>query len=294
MRWEKFRRSSNVVDAGSGGGPRRFGGLPHISITGIIIILIISWITGQNPLKFLGLLGGSGGVMSSQTASQPAATTPDASTDAEHDFVKAVLGSTEDVWGEIFRAGGARYTDPQLVLFNGFTPTACGAGQTAMGPFYCPGDQKVYLDLAFFNELETKFHASGDFARAYVIAHEVGHHVQNLLGIFDKVAQARQQGAEMEGASGLSVRQELQADCFAGVWANHAQQRMQFLEPGDIESALAAASGVGDDTLQKQSRGYAVPDSFTHGTSEQRVRWFKAGFQSGSISQCDTFKAQTL
>ena len=292
MRWDKFRRSSNVEQAtGRGGGGLGFGGMPRLGIGGIIVILIISWLTGTNPLQFLGLLSGGGALAPD---SQPAATAPDTSNDQQHDFVRAVLGSTEDVWGGIFRAGGASYVDPKLVLFSGSTPTACGTGQTAMGPFYCPGDQRVYLDLTFFNELETRFNASGDFARAYVIAHEVGHHVQNLLGVFREVDQARRSGAAMEGASGLSVRQELQADCFAGVWANQAQREMNFLEPGDVESALAAASGVGDDTLQKQSRGYAVPDSFTHGSSEQRVRWFRTGFQSGDLGRCDTFKAATL
>lgn len=291
MRWDKFRRSSNVEQAsGRGGGGLGFGGMPHLGIGGILVIVVLSLIFKINPLQILGLMGGADMGMAPQSAE----TAPVSGDDPQQDFVRAVLGSTEDVWGGIFRAGGGNYVDPKLVLFSGSTPTACGTGQTAMGPFYCPGDQRVYLDLAFFRELETRFNASGDFARAYVIAHEVGHHVQNLLGIFSQVDQARRRGAQMEGASGLSVRQELQADCFAGVWANQAQRELDFLEPGDIESALAAASGVGDDTLQKQSRGYAVPDSFTHGSSAQRVRWFKAGFQSGDLGQCDTFKAAAL
>ena len=178
---------------------------------------------------------------------------------------------------------------PKLDLFSGRVNTACGAASTAVGPFYCPGDQKVYLDLAFFQELQDRFHASGDFARAYVIAHEVGHHVQKLLGVFDKVAEARRRGAPMEGADGLSVRQELQADCLAGVWAHHAQQRNQWLDPGDLETALNAASQIGDDTLQRETRGEVMPDSFTHGTSAQRVKWFKTGFDGGDIGQCNTF-----
>jgi predicted metalloprotease len=294
MLWQKSRRSDNVVDVGGsgGGGGGPMGFMPHFSIGGIILIVIVSLIFHINPLQILGLM--SGGAAGLSPAAQAPTTTPDTSNDQEHDFVRAILGSTEDVWTEVFKAGGGTYTDPQLVLYNGYTPTACGAGQTAMGPFYCPGDQKVYLDLAFFQELETKFHATGDFARAYVIAHEVGHHVQNLLGIFDQVEQARRRGAPMEGAGGLSVRQELQADCFAGVWANYSQKDLQWLQQGDIEAALNAASSVGDDTLQKQSRGYAVPDSFTHGTSEQRVRWFKEGYQSGDFKKCDTFKANPL
>ena len=180
------------------------------------------------------------------------------------------------------------------MLYHGRTQTACGVGQEAMGPFYCPGDRQVYLDLGFFQEMDTRFHAQGDFARAYVIAHEVGHHVQNLIGIMDKVEQARRQGSPMDGATGLSVRQELQADCFAGVWANRSQAQLNWLQAGDIDAALNAASAVGDDTLQKQARGYAVPDSFTHGSSAQRQRWFKAGFASGDINSCNTFNAQSL
>ena len=200
-----------------------------------------------------------------------------------------MLGSTEKTWGDLFAAHGRQYVDPKLDLFTGGVNTACGSASTAVGPFYCPGDQKVYLDVAFFQELESRFHASGDFARAYVIAHEVGHHVQNLIGVFDQVEQARRRGARMEGADGLSVRQELQADCFAGVWANHTQQRLQWLQPGDIESALNAASKIGDDALQQQAQGRVVPDSFTHGTSAQRVKWFRAGFDSGDMGSCNTF-----
>jgi predicted metalloprotease len=193
------------------------------------------------------------------------------------------------VWGSYFQAGGQQYEQPKLVLFHGRTRSGCGAAEEAMGPFYCPVDHHVYLDLDFFHEMDTRFHAQGDFARAYVVAHEVGHHVQNLLGIMQKVG-----GRPSEGASGTSVRLELQADCFAGVWGNKSQAQLDWLKPGDVDAALNAASAVGDDTLQKQARGYAVPDSFTHGTSAQRSRWFKAGFNSGDLKSCDTFGAGSL
>ena len=208
-------------------------------------------------------------------------------------FVRKVLGSTETAWDQIFREGKSQYEKPTLVLFSGATPTACGTGQAAMGPFYCPGDRKVYIDLAFYQDLKTRFHAPGEFAQAYVIAHEVGHHVQNLLGISEKVHQA-QQGASKARANALSVRMELQADCFAGVWGNRADAAKQIIEPGEIEQALTAASAIGDDRLQQQSQGRVVPESFTHGTSEQRMRWFKRGLDSGKLRQCDTFKAATL
>jgi len=209
------------------------------------------------------------------------------------DFVSAVLGSTEDTWGDIFKQAGRTYSDPKLVLFRGAVQSACGFSQAAVGPFYCPGDQKVYIDLGFYEELRTRFHAPGDFAEAYVIAHEVGHHVQNLLGISEKVAQAQQRGSR-EQANALSVRVELQADCLAGVWANHANEAKHILEQGDIESGLNAASAIGDDRLQMQSRGYVSPESFTHGSSAQRVRWFKQGLENGSVKQCDTFRTSQL
>ncbi|MGA7297903.1 MAG: neutral zinc metallopeptidase [Rhodanobacteraceae bacterium] len=293
MKWRKGRRSDNVVVASGDGGQRRgFRPIHGMSLTGLLVLMGIAWLFGINPLQFLGLIGGggSGGGSTAQVATQPAG-----SDSEDKDFVRVVVGSTEDVWTSVFKQRGLRpYVDPTLVLYNGYVPTACGAGQSAMGPFYCPGDQKVYLDLGFFNEMQSRFHASGDFARAYVIAHEVGHHVQNQLGIFAAVEKARRQGAPMQGAAGLSVRQELQADCFAGVWAMRSQQQYSWLEAGDIEAAMNAASAVGDDTLQKQSRGRVVPDSFTHGTSQQRQRWFHAGFQSGDIGDCDTFKANQL
>ncbi|MBS0462304.1 MAG: neutral zinc metallopeptidase, partial [Proteobacteria bacterium] len=214
--------------------------------------------------------------------------------DPQHQFVAHVLGSTEDVWGAYFQAQGKTYERPKLLLFHGSTTSGCGAAEESMGPFYCPTDHRVYLDLDFFHEMDTRFHASGDFARAYVIAHEVGHHVQNLLGTMDKEKALRARGMPMEGDSGVSVRLELQADCYAGVWGNRSQQQLQWLQAGDIESALNAASAVGDDALQKAARGYAVPDSFTHGTSAQRMHWFKAGFDSGDPAQCDTFSAKVL
>jgi len=204
-------------------------------------------------------------------------------------FVRSILGSTEDVWGSTFQASGKQYEQPKLVLFHGAVQSACGRASESMGPFYCPNDHRVYLDLDFFHEMDTRFHAQGDFARAYVIAHEVGHHVQNSLGIMQRVG-----GRPSEGATGTSVRLELQADCFAGVWGNRSQAQLSWLQAGDVDAALNAASSVGDDALQKQSRGYAVPDSFTHGTSAQRSRWFKTGFASGDINSCDTFGAATL
>ncbi|WP_199100867.1 neutral zinc metallopeptidase [Dyella sp. ASV21] len=282
MDWQKGERSQNVeVDSG-GGGPR-FGGGRGMGLGGIVILAILGLVFFKDPTALLNQAGNDGQVAAPQTG-QPAQVDPQTK-----DFVSAILGSTEKTWGDIFAAHGRQYVDPKLDLFSGGVNTACGAASTAVGPFYCPGDQKVYLDVAFFQELQNRFHASGDFARAYVIAHEVGHHVQNLLGIFDQVEQARRRGAPMEGADGLSVRQELQADCFAGVWANHSQQRLQWLQPGDIESALNAASKIGDDALQQQAQGRVVPDSFTHGTSAQRVKWFKAGFDSGDMAACNTF-----
>jgi predicted metalloprotease len=283
MDWQKGERSQNVeVDSGGGGGPR-FGGGRGMGIGGIVILAILGLVFFKDPTALLGQVD-SGGQQVAAPCGQAANVDPQTK-----DFVSAILGSTEKTWSDIFAAHGRQYVDPKLDLFSGGVNTACGAASTAVGPFYCPGDQKVYLDVAFFQELESRFHAAGDFARAYVIAHEVGHHVQNLLGVFDQVEQARRRGARMEGADGLSVRQELQADCFAGVWANHSQQRLQWLQPGDIESALNAASKIGDDALQQQAQGRVVPDSFTHGTSAQRVKWFTAGFQSGDIASCNTF-----
>jgi hypothetical protein len=209
------------------------------------------------------------------------------------DFVSAVLGDTEETWHGLFGKMGKTYSEPRLVLFSGAVESACGFAQAAMGPFYCPGDHKVYIDLSFYRDLKERFHAPGDFAQAYVIAHEVGHHVQTLVGISQKIQAARQRLGEAE-FNKLLVRQELQADCLAGVWAHHAERTRQVLEQGDIEEALQAAASIGDDRLQRQTRGYVTPDSFTHGTSEQRVRWFRRGIESGELSACDTFKAGAL
>jgi len=288
MDWQKGERSQNVdVDSGGGGGGPRFGGGRGLGIGGIVILAILGMVFFKDPTALLSQVDQGGGQTAAPTTGEPAQVDPQ-----QKDFVSAILGSTEKTWGDIFAANGKQYSQPRLTLFNGGVNTACGAASTAVGPFYCPGDQKVYLDLAFFQELQDRFHASGDFARAYVIAHEVGHHVQNLLGVFDRVEQARRQGARMEGADGLSVRQELQADCFAGVWANRSQARLQWLQAGDIESALNAASKIGDDALQQQARGRVVPDSFTHGTSAQRVKWFRAGFESGNVGSCNTFAGE--
>ncbi|MDN6871429.1 neutral zinc metallopeptidase [Pseudomonas citronellolis] len=293
MLWRKGRRSDNVVDArDDGGGGMRIGGR-GLSLGGVAIVVVVGLLMGQDPMQILGSLLGQ--MDAGQAPARPQVQgRPATGADPQVDFVRAVLGDTEDTWGQIFAHSNAQYEQPKLILFNGGVNSACGFASSAVGPFYCPGDHRVYLDLGFFREMEQRFSAAGDFARAYVIAHEVGHHVQNLLGISAKVEAARRRGAPMEGASGLSVRLELQADCFAGVWANKAQQRLQWLEPGDIESALNAANAIGDDRLQKQSRGTVVPDSFTHGTSAQRMRWFKLGFDSGSPGKCDTFKAQAL
>ena len=282
MDWQKGEQSQNVeVDSGGGGG-RGFGGGGRMGIGGLIILALLGWIFFKNPMALLDQGGSQPGAYSPN--SQPAQVDPE-----QKLFVEKILGSTEKTWGDIFNGMGRTYVDPKLELFSGGVNTACGAASTAVGPFYCPGDQKVYLDLDFFRELGTRFHSSGDFARAYVIAHEVGHHVQEQLGIFDKVSQLQKQGVPMQGADGLSVRQELQADCFAVVWANRTQQRLQWLQPGDVESALNAASQIGDDTLQREARGTVVPDSFTHGTSAQRVKWFNTGLQGGDIQQCNTF-----
>jgi predicted metalloprotease len=284
MDWRKGGSSSNVEVSSDGGGRRFGGGGRGMGLGGLIVLAIIGWVFFKNPMALLDQGGQSSAPSQNST---PAQVDPE-----QKAFVSAILHSTETTWGEIFQQHGGAYVDPHLVLFSGGVNTACGGATTAVGPFYCPGDQKVYLDLAFFQQLQDELHASGDFARAYVIAHEVGHHVQKLTGVFDKVAEARRRGAPMEGADGLSVRQELQADCYAGIWANHSQQDLQWLQPGDIEEALNAASHIGDDTLQQQSQGTVRPDTFTHGTSAQRVKWFKAGFNSGDMAQCNTFAGQ--
>jgi hypothetical protein len=294
MKWEGEQGSSNVEDRrGRGGGG--FGGLPGgvrlggkgIGLGTIVIAVIASLIFGINPLTVLNLLGGGGPAPSVQVSQGPAQAPP--ANDAQAQFVSVVLRSTEQVWEQIFAQGQAPYQAPRLVLFRGATRTACGTGQSAMGPFYCPGDQQVYIDLDFFDTLKQRLGAPGDFAQAYVIAHEVGHHVQQLLGISDKVEAARRGSNEVQG-NALSVRLELQADCFAGVWANRSQQAKQWLEAGDIEEAMNAAAKIGDDTLQRKSQGTVVPESFTHGSSAQRMQWFKRGLQSGQVNDCNTFQ----
>ncbi|HEX2605464.1 MAG TPA: neutral zinc metallopeptidase [Oxalicibacterium sp.] len=288
MRWEDNRESDNVEDRRGGGFGGGFGfGGRSIGIGTIVIALIGSYFFGVSPSTIISLLSGGPAPVAQAPAHKPPADDPVAR------FVSVVLADTEDVWGEIFKERGGQYVRPTLVLFSGRTPTACGMGQTAVGPFYCPGDQKVYLDLQFFQTMRDRFHVASEFAEAYVIAHEVGHHVQNLTGISEKVDEMRR-GASERKANALSVRLELQADCFAGVWANHANQARHILEAGDVESALKAASAIGDDTLQRQAQGTVVPDSFTHGTSEQRVRWFSRGIDSGDIKDCNTFAARQL
>ena len=294
MKWEGNRESDNVEDrrgaGGGGGGGFGLGGR-GIGIGTIVIALIGGAVFGVNPLQVLDMLsgGGGGGVAPS---SQPAVQQTPA-TDKQTRFVKTVLADTEDVWGKLFKEKGAQYAAPKLVLFSGATSTACGTGQSASGPFYCPADQDVYIDLSFYSLMQERFGVSGEFAQAYVIAHEIGHHVQHQLQITDKVNQARQRGSEKQ-ANEMSVRLELQADCFAGVCAFHGNQSRSILEQGDVESALKAAAAIGDDALQRQSQGRVVPDSFTHGTSEQRARWFSKGLQTGQMEQCNTFDTRSL
>ena len=291
MRWQGNRESDNVEDArdigGGGGGGFRLGG-GSLSLGSVAIAVIAGWIFGINPLTLLGLMSGDG---APQTQQAPAHKPP--ADDQMARFVSVVLADTEDVWRAKFKQAGGTYREPKLRLFRGSTPTACGQGQAAMGPFYCPSDEKVYIDLRFYEVMKTRLGAPGDFAQAYVIAHEVGHHVQKLMGITDKVESARGRMSQAQG-NAVSVRLELQADCFAGIWAHDAQQARQVLEQGDVEEALNAASQIGDDTLQKRSQGTIVPESFTHGTSAQRISWFKRGLQSGSVSQCDTFQSREL
>ncbi|MFG1317167.1 KPN_02809 family neutral zinc metallopeptidase [Xanthobacter autotrophicus] len=297
MRWDDFRSSDNVEDrrgdgGGGGGGFRMPGGRGGLGIGTIIIVGIVGWALGINPAVLIGGLEAINGMSGGSAPQQQAAprTAPQgAPKDELGRFAAAVLAQTEDVWTELFRAEGKTYQDPKLVLFSGATRSACGGAQSAMGPFYCPLDQKVYLDLSFFQEMKSRFKAPGDFAAAYVIAHEVGHHVENLIGILPKVQQAQARASSRAEANNLSVRVELMADCLAGVWAYHANARFRILEPGDVEEALNAASAIGDDRLQKQSQGYAVPDSFTHGSSQQRVNWFTRGLKTGSMQQCNTF-----
>ena len=286
MRWRDGRRSDNVEDQrGSGVSKGVIGGG-----IGVLIILVIGFLMGADPMTLLNVIVGEGGIsLDGLTPSVPLS----AADNESADFVSVVLADTEDTWQVIFQQRGMVYQQPRLVLFSGGVESACGFAQSAMGPFYCPGDQKVYIDLDFYRELKDQLGAPGDFAQAYVISHEVGHHVQNLLGTSDQVQRLQSQSNEVT-ANKYSVMLELQADCYAGVWANHADKTRHIIEAGDIEEAMNAAEKIGDDALQKQSQGYVVPDAFTHGTSAQRMKWFNAGLVSGDIDSCDTFSAAVL
>jgi len=286
VRWEDERRSENVEDergSSYGGGIKWAGGG-----IGAVVVVVIALLMGVDPSQLLQQVPSSTAVAPS---TGPVRSSPEE--DRLKDFVSTVLASTEDTWGELFKANQRKYVDPKLVLFSGAVHSACGFAQAAVGPFYCPADQKVYIDLSFYQDLRNRFHAPGDFAEAYVIAHEVGHHVQNLLGISERVHAAQQRASESQ-ANALSVRVELQADCLAGVWANRANRERRILDPGDVEEGLNAAAQIGDDRMQMRARGYVSPESFTHGSSQQRVRWFKRGLESGSTNSCDTFGVAQL
>ncbi|MGE5090493.1 MAG: neutral zinc metallopeptidase [Candidatus Levyibacteriota bacterium] len=310
MRWGDFRRSDNVEDrtggmpegsGGGGGGGLPFGGM-RLGGGALIVIVIVGWLLGINPIEMLGLLSGGGGEPPATqsapgdgpqggTAANGAPAGAVAQSEANKEFSARVLGDTEDVWGAVFKAMGSRYEPPKLVLFRGATQSACGRAVAAVGPFYCPADREVYLDTTFFSELHTRFGAPGDFAQAYVIAHEVGHHVQNLLGTMSRF-DAQTQRSDQRAANALSVRLELQADCYAGVWAFFAEKR-GLIDTGDVDSGLQAAAAVGDDRIQRMTQGYVAPDSFTHGSSAQRAQWFKTGLQSGDLRDCNTFASRT-
>jgi hypothetical protein len=284
MRWREGRRSQNVEDrrgarVGLGGTSFRLGG------GGVVLLLLAAWLLGLNPLQVLSLLAGGG----SSTLQVPEPSPGAAPTDEGADFVSVVLADTEDTWSVLFAQAGSTYEPPRLVLFSQAVRSACGTAQAAMGPFYCPRDHTVYIDLSFYRELRDRFDAPGDFAQAYVIAHEVGHHVQTLLGTSEQVRAAQQRAGQAQ-SNALSVRRELQADCYAGVWAHHADRARQVLEAGDVEEGLGAAAAIGDDRLQRQTQGQVVPESFTHGSSRQRVEWFSRGLETGSLEACDTFR----
>ena len=285
MRWRGRRQSSNIEDRRGRRIARRAGG----GGIGVIVLALVAMYFGVDPSIILN----QGGSMLGEPTTQSGDYRPSPEEDSLAQFVAVVLADTEDTWHPLFRELGGDYREPTLVLFSGNVQSACGFAQAAMGPFYCPADSKVYIDLSFYRDLKQRHGAPGDFAQAYVIAHEVGHHVQNLLGISGKVQKARQQLSKSEGNQ-LSVRLELQADCFAGLWAQHTERAKQVLESGDLEEALNAASAIGDDRLQRQARGYVTPDSFTHGSSKQRVEWFRRGFQSGDINDCNTFASNTF
>lgn len=298
MRWDDFRRSDNVEDRrGSGGGGIPGGRAGGLGIGTILVLGLVGWALGIDPRILIGGAEILSGGAPTQQAPAPSNTRTGAPSDAMGQFVSAVLGDTEDRWKVLFQTAGRTYEAPRLVMFDGITASGCGTAQSAMGPFYCPLDKRVYVDTSFFRDLEQRFQGcSGkacQFSQAYVISHEVGHHVQNLLGILPKVQQT-QQGMDKAEANRLQVMVELQADCFAGVWAYHAQQKLNFIEGGDVEAAMQTASAIGDDRLQKQTQGRVVPDAFTHGSSAQRVRWFTTGLKGGKVSDCNTFEAPQL
>jgi uncharacterized protein len=305
MRWDDFRRSDNIEDdrgaGGSFGGGGSFGfpmGSGGLGIGTIAVLGLIGWATGIDPSILIGGAKLINGGSHYQQQYRPSNRRTGAPTDQTGQFVAAVLGNTEDTWTEIFSAAGQQYRAPRLRLYAGGERGGCGYAQAAMGPFYCPSDQRIYLDTSFFRDMQVRFHGcSGkacEFAEAYVIAHEVGHHVQNLLGILPKATQAQRSAGSKADVNRIQVRVELQADCFAGVWANHSNQRWNSIEPGDVDAALQTAAAIGDDRLQKQAQGYVVPDAFTHGTSAQRQRWFTTGLKEGKVSACNTFTAATL
>jgi predicted metalloprotease len=301
MQWDDFRRSDNVEDDRGGGFGGGFGipGGGGLGIGTVVVLGLIGWALGIDPSV---LIGGAeivrGGGSQYQQPYQQNTRRTGVPSDAAGQFVAAVLGNTEDTWTDIFQQSGRQYRAPKLRLFAGSEQGGCGFAQAAMGPFYCPTDKRIYLDTSFFRQIETRFHGcTGNackFSQAYVIAHEVGHHVQNLLGTLPKAQAAQQAAGNKAAANRIQVRVELQADCYAGIWANHSEQRKQFLDPGDIDAALQTASAIGDDTLQKQAQGRIVPDAFTHGSAEQRKRWFTTGFTKGQIAACDTFAASSL
>ncbi|HEU4659363.1 MAG TPA: neutral zinc metallopeptidase [Pseudolabrys sp.] len=306
MRWDDFRRSDNIEDDRDGGGYGGSGygggfGIPigsgGLGIGTVVVLALIGWATGINPSILIG-----GAEMVSRTHyEQPYRQAPARTsrpTDAAGDFVAAVLGNTEDTWSDIFRASGREYRAPRLRLYRGGEQGGCGLARAAMGPFYCPNDRRIYLDTSFFREIQMRFRGCNgkacEFAEAYVIAHEVGHHVQNLIGVLPKAQSLQQAAGSKAAANRVQVRVELQADCLAGVWANRSNQRWKTIEPGDVEAALQTAAAIGDDRLQKQAQGYVVPDAFTHGSSAQRQRWFNVGLKQGKVSACDTFAAKQL
>lgn len=289
MRWRDERRSDNIED-------RRRAVPAGVAVgggVGTLVLVLVAMLLGADPRQVLNLLQANPRAAPPGAGPGAQARPANPAEEERKDFVAAILGDTEDVWNDVFRKMGKRYEEPKLVLFTGHVDSACGFASAAVGPFYCPGDHKVYIDLAFYDELKNRFHAPGEFAQAYVVAHEIGHHVQNLLGISERV-QRRQQAAGDKEAKQLSVRLELQADFLAGVWANHAQKARKLLDSTDIEDGLRAASAIGDDRIQMESQGRVIPDSFTHGTSAQRVRWFRRGFETGDVNQGDTFRAEEL